>query len=178
MVVVDLKMPDMDDFEFLAFMNQNYPHIPVIVTTAFGTPDIESKIKKLESCLYFEKPVDMELLKEKIFDEMNIGVGGQIHGIGLSSFLQMSEMEKTTCTLRIKADEKIGLLYLLKGELIAAEKTVEEIRDFIGLDSLGYLHADNLVKATHIPREDLCLACFDGEYPVPIDGDFNKYCLE
>jgi amidophosphoribosyltransferase len=71
-----------------------------------------------------------------------------------------------------------GIDFSTRGELIAAEKSVEEIRDFIGLDSLGYLHADNLVKATHIPREDLCLACFDGEYPVPIDENFNKYCLE
>jgi amidophosphoribosyltransferase len=71
-----------------------------------------------------------------------------------------------------------GIDFSTKGELIAAEKSVEEIRDFIGLDSLGYLHVDNLVQATHIRKEDLCLACFDGEYPVPIDGDFDKYCLE
>ena len=71
-----------------------------------------------------------------------------------------------------------GIDFSTRGELIAAEKSVEEIRDFIGLDSLGYLHVDNLVKATHIPRKDLCLACFDGEYPVPIDESFNKYCLE
>lgn len=121
MVIIDLKMPDIDDFEFLEFMNKNYAHIPVVVTTAFGTPDIESRIKQLESCEYFEKPVDMDSLKEKIFDDMNIGVGGQIHGIGLSSFLQMSEMEKTTCTLKIKANDNLGYLYLLKGELIAAE---------------------------------------------------------
>lgn len=71
-----------------------------------------------------------------------------------------------------------GIDFSTSGELIAAEKSVEEIRNFIGLDSLGYLHADNLVKATHIPRKDLCLACFDGKYPVPIDENFNKYCLE
>jgi amidophosphoribosyltransferase len=71
-----------------------------------------------------------------------------------------------------------GIDFSTRGELIAAEKSVEEIREFIGLDSLGYLHADNLVQATHIPRKDLCLACFDGEYPVPIDKDFTKYCLE
>ena len=71
-----------------------------------------------------------------------------------------------------------GIDFSTRGELIAAEKSVEEIRDFIGLDSLGYLHVDNLVKATNIPRKDLCLACFDGEYPVPIDESFNKYCLE
>ena len=54
----------------------------------------------------------------------------------------------------------------------------EEIRDFIGLDSLGYLSIDNLVRATDIPREDLCLACFEGNYPVPIETTSSKFCLE
>jgi len=71
-----------------------------------------------------------------------------------------------------------GIDFSSKGELIAAEKTVEEIRDFVGLDSLGYLDIEDLVKATDIPREDLCLACFDGHYPVPIDEGFTKTCLE
>lgn len=71
-----------------------------------------------------------------------------------------------------------GIDFSTTGELIAAHKSVEEIRDFTGLDSLGYLDIDNLVKATKIPREDLCLACFDGKYPVPIDEKFSKYCLE
>ena len=71
-----------------------------------------------------------------------------------------------------------GIDFSSRGELIAAEKSVEEIREFTGLDSLGYLHVDNLVKATHIPREDLCLACFDGQYPVQIEEEFSKYCLE
>jgi amidophosphoribosyltransferase len=71
-----------------------------------------------------------------------------------------------------------GIDFSTKGELIAAQKTVDEIRDFIGLDSLGYLSIDNLVRATHIPRQELCLACFDGHYPVPIEDDVSKYCLE
>jgi amidophosphoribosyltransferase len=71
-----------------------------------------------------------------------------------------------------------GIDFSTRGELIAARKTVEEIRDYIGLDSLGYLSMDSLVKATHIPREDLCFACFDGKYPVPIDETFSKFCLE
>jgi amidophosphoribosyltransferase len=62
--------------------------------------------------------------------------------------------------------------------LIAAQKSVEEIRKFIGLDSLGYLSTDNLVSSTCIPREDLCLACFDGNYPIPIDSETGKYSLE
>jgi amidophosphoribosyltransferase len=71
-----------------------------------------------------------------------------------------------------------GIDFSTRGELIAASKTVEEIRDFIGLDSLGYLSMENLVKSTHIPRNDLCFACFDGNYPVPIDQFFHKFCLE
>ncbi len=48
-------------------------------------------------------------------------VGGQLHGISLGSFLQMSEMDKTTCTLKISSNKKYGYLYLLNGELINAE---------------------------------------------------------
>jgi amidophosphoribosyltransferase len=71
-----------------------------------------------------------------------------------------------------------GIDFSTKGELIAAQKSVDEIRDFIGLDSLGYLSIDNLVKATYIPRKDLCLACFDGNYPVPIEKGTGKFSLE
>ena len=71
-----------------------------------------------------------------------------------------------------------GIDFSSKGELIAARKSVDEIRDFIGLDSLGYLDINNLVRATDIPRDDLCLACFDGQYPVPVDENFTKTCLE
>jgi amidophosphoribosyltransferase len=71
-----------------------------------------------------------------------------------------------------------GIDFSTRGELIASQKSVEEIRDFMGLDSLGYLSMENLVKATHIPRGDLCFACFDGNYPVPIDESFHKFCLE
>jgi amidophosphoribosyltransferase len=71
-----------------------------------------------------------------------------------------------------------GIDFSSRGELIAAKRSVEEIRDFIGLDSLGYLPIDDLVQCTAIPRGDLCLACFDGDYPVPIDEAFEKRCFE
>lgn len=71
-----------------------------------------------------------------------------------------------------------GIDFSSKGELIAARKSVEETRDFIGLDSLGYLSINTLVESADIPRNELCLACFDGKYPVPIDECFTKDCLE
>lgn len=71
-----------------------------------------------------------------------------------------------------------GIDFSSTRELIAAEKGCDEIRDYLGLDSLGYLSIESLVRAVGLPREDLCLACFDGHYPVPIEGELNKSCLE
>ena len=70
-----------------------------------------------------------------------------------------------------------GIDFSTSGELIACEKSVEEIREFAGLDSLGYLSIDNLERATEIPKEDLCFACFNGKYPVAIEEGVSKFCL-
>ena len=53
-------------------------------------------------------------------------------------------------------------------QLIASSKSVEEIREHIGADSLAYLSLGAMVEATGSSAEDFCLACFDGEYPVEI----------
>ena len=71
-----------------------------------------------------------------------------------------------------------GIDFSTKGELIAARKSVEEIRDFAGLDSLGYLSIDSLKQAVDIPENELCLACFNGKYPVAIDETFTKHSFE
>ena len=63
-------------------------------------------------------------------------------------------------------------------ELIAAQKSVEEIRQFIGADSLGYLSIEGLIKAIGLPKESYCLACFTGDYPLPVQLDMDKLALE
>jgi amidophosphoribosyltransferase len=50
-------------------------------------------------------------------------------------------------------------------ELIASSNEVREIAEFIGVDSLGYLSFDGLLRSVPPPREDYCVACFDGCYP-------------
>lgn len=73
-----------------------------------------------------------------------------------------------------------GIDFASADELIAAELTVEEIGRRIGADSLGYISLDELVAASRVPRERLCRACFDGEYPigVPEDAELGKRRLE
>ncbi|ADH86329.1 amidophosphoribosyltransferase [Desulfurivibrio alkaliphilus] len=62
-------------------------------------------------------------------------------------------------------------------ELVANQKTVEQIRDYLDLDTLYYLSLEGLVEATGAPAENFCKACFDGNYPVPPDRDFRKNVL-
>jgi amidophosphoribosyltransferase len=63
-------------------------------------------------------------------------------------------------------------------ELVASDLSVEEIRRFVGADSLGYLSLDGMVAATGAPREDFCRACFDGEYPIEVPEGAGKFLLE
>jgi amidophosphoribosyltransferase len=65
-----------------------------------------------------------------------------------------------------------------RGELIAAQKSVPEIKDFVGADSLGYLSVDGLLKAVNLPRDIFCLACFTGQYPIPVQLEMDKLAFE
>jgi amidophosphoribosyltransferase len=70
-----------------------------------------------------------------------------------------------------------GIDFPSNTELIAAKKTVEEIRDYLDLDTLYYLSLEGMIKATGVSSDSFCKACFDGKYPVPPDTTFNKLCL-
>jgi amidophosphoribosyltransferase len=73
-----------------------------------------------------------------------------------------------------------GIDFSTKGELIASGKTVPELKDLLGLDSLHYLSIEGLLKSTDIenPERNFCKACFDGCYPVEFDEYLSKDCLE
>jgi amidophosphoribosyltransferase len=72
-----------------------------------------------------------------------------------------------------------GIDFASRAELIAGSLSVEEIRDSIGADSLGFVSLEGLVAATTLPAGTLCRACFDGDYPVPVsESEQGKYLLE
>ena len=66
-----------------------------------------------------------------------------------------------------------GIDFATRAELIASGLEVEEIRRSIGADSLGYVSAEGLIEATHVPAEKLCTACFTGQYPIAIPTDLS-----
>lgn len=119
LVVTDLKMPVMDGFQLLLHMSGAHPDIPIIVMTAFCTPEIEKKVRELDAFELLEKPIDLQVLANKIREGIQRSEG-HVKGIMLFSFLQLIEIEQKTCTLIVRAAEKKGTLYFSKGVLIDA----------------------------------------------------------
>jgi amidophosphoribosyltransferase len=65
----------------------------------------------------------------------------------------------------------MGIDMATREELIASDKSVEEIRDEVGADSLEYISIDAIADAIGRSRADLCLGCVTGEYPYDIEGE-------
>jgi amidophosphoribosyltransferase len=71
-----------------------------------------------------------------------------------------------------------GIDFPTRDELIASSRSVEEIRKYIGLDSLAYLSLEGMVHAMPQASDSFCLACYSGHYPVTFSPKTHKYSLE
>jgi amidophosphoribosyltransferase len=72
-----------------------------------------------------------------------------------------------------------GIDFPSRAELLAGNLSIEEIRQSIGADSLGFVSLAGLVAATTVPAGRLCHACFDGDYPIPVpESEKGKHLLE
>ncbi len=63
-------------------------------------------------------------------------------------------------------------------KLLANQCTLDQIREYLGADSIGYLDVPSMVRSTGQPENQFCLACFNGEYPVPVDPNLDKHIME
>jgi len=88
------------------------------------------------------------------------------------------EVHMRICAPPIRYPCFFGVDMATRRELIAAQKTIPEICEFIGADSLGYLSIEGLVEAVGLPHDNFCLACFTGDYPVPVQLEMDKLALE
>lgn len=72
----------------------------------------------------------------------------------------------------------LGVDTARRSELIAARMSVEQIREHIGADSLGYLSVNGLLESVGAETAHFCRACFTGKYPVPVQLEMDKLALE
>jgi amidophosphoribosyltransferase len=72
----------------------------------------------------------------------------------------------------------LGVDMASRDELIAANMSLPEIEEHVGVDSLRYLSHDGLFRAIGHPAHDFCSACLTGTYPVQVNGVIGKHALE
>jgi len=71
-----------------------------------------------------------------------------------------------------------GVDFPTKEELIANNRTLDQIRDFLEVDTLGYLSLEGLLECAKCPNDHYCTACWNGKYKIPVDIALNKFAME
>ena len=71
-----------------------------------------------------------------------------------------------------------GIDFPDRKKLLAVSHSLEEIRQFLGANSLSYLSEEGMVRATGLPKNSFCMACYDGQYPVRYDPAVDKHIME
>ena len=89
-----------------------------------------------------------------------------------------TEIHLRVCAPPIKHPCYLGVDMATRQELIAANKTIPEIRAVTGADSLGYLSVPGLLNLVRGQQGGFCDACFTGNYPVPVQLELTKHALE
>ena len=88
------------------------------------------------------------------------------------------EVHLRICAPPIISTCHFGVDMATKKELIASDKSVEDIREFVDADSLGYLSIDGLVRSVGSAKKNFCMGCFTGEYPIPVQLEMDKLVME
>ena len=71
-----------------------------------------------------------------------------------------------------------GVDFPTKKELVANNKTLDEIREFLGVESLGYMSLEGMQSCASQSADNYCTACWSGKYPIPVDVPVNKFSME
>ena len=71
-----------------------------------------------------------------------------------------------------------GVDFPTKKELLAHNRDLEQIKQFLEVDSIGYMSLEGLLSCAVLPDDHYCTACWSGKYPIPVDTAMNKFALE
>ncbi len=117
LLITDLRMPLEDGYDLLALMTREHLDVPVIVISGYGDSEIEKKLIKLGFENFIRKPFSISYLGDRVHDVILEPTDKKISVITLPTFLQMLEIEKKSCTLKIVSDSKVGFLFIQNGQV-------------------------------------------------------------
>lgn len=123
LLMTDLAMPGMDGIELLRQIGNRRMALPVIVVTAHGSPDDETRALAGGALDYFEKPIEAEPLVRCVQDLLAAAEHrSRIEGLSIAGFVQLLTMERKTCALRACVPEAQGVLFFNAGVLVDARQ--------------------------------------------------------
>ncbi len=147
------------------------------VGRTFITPTQQARVNRVELKLN----VVREVVKGKRLVVVDDSIVRGTTSLGRLHMLR--EMGAKELHMRISAPPILnpcffGVDFPTRGELIASTKNVEQIRDFLGIDSLAFQSVNGLLSAVNGTHDDYCLACFNGDYPITISDTMDKEAFE
>ncbi len=153
LLIIGMSIQETDAYKLVLLMSNN-PEIRIILMTISASSDFCKKIAKMSSIIHFNDIQDISLLTKRIFIELQINFGGQLHTTNIVSFLQMMELEKSYCTLLVSTKGNYGILYFTDGKLVAA-KVGRSTGNEAALEILTWRQITIDIDYTHssMPRE-------------------------
>ncbi len=159
LVVTDVNMPVMDGTALVAAMVSRGIHLPVIMVTAFGNRELELGARRHGVISVIDKPIDFALLVEICASSLRSVSRGAVQGITLPGFLQLLELERRSCTVRIHERGQRGFIAVRDGVMMSCVVGQRQ-----GMDALCEIlswRAPRIEMASWIELESV-------EQPIPL----------
>ncbi len=131
LLVTDVKMPRMDGMALIAEMVSRGIRAPVVLVTAFGTRSIELEARRQGVVSVIDKPIDFPFLVEICRSTLRSLDRGSLGGVTLAGLLQLLELERRSCTVRVLARGASGRVHLEAGCVVGSTHG-----DLHGMDAL------------------------------------------
>jgi len=159
LVVTDVMMPGMNGLELLVEIKNRFPYTPVIVMTAYPSSEIKRATLLKGGLHLIEKPFDINALREMIVDALQESsqFRGMLTGISLNDLIQIKCMSGVTDAMRVTQEERQGIIYFDKGEIIHAIcDDLDGEEAFYEIISFARGHLDT-VSITELPERTINL---------------------
>jgi FixJ family two-component response regulator len=125
LLVTDQQLPGMSGVELINFVDKEYPTVPVILMTAYGSPKLKNHAMDTGAIRFFDKPVDLEEMIKEIDQALKLSGDDltSIKKMSLATVLELISMEKKTASIVVKdrKSNRNGRIWFNNGELIDAE---------------------------------------------------------
>ena len=123
LLITDLGMPGMDGIELLRQVANRRISVPVIVVTGRGGPTDETRALSGGAIEFFEKPIQAEPFIRCVQGLLAANEHrSRIEGVSIAGFVQLLNMERKTCALRVTTPETQGVLFFSSGVLVDARQ--------------------------------------------------------